>query len=174
MHDLHHTLRQLYLRARTLQPEGAITVLQLSTGHCGFASGSGAAPSSSTLLALGTQLGASLFRHAPPTAQEMERAIMQVEDSLAPVRPTLAAASQLYCADAGVRALAGHAGVSGDGILWLPTEQLEYTFGRFAEVVQGRPAALERLPVDAEFAATLLIVRELTHHLGFAGIRLLP
>ncbi|MFC3530608.1 hypothetical protein ACFOLG_00250 [Vogesella facilis] len=174
MHAIPDTLLQLYQRARGLQPAGAISVLQLSATQCAFASGSGAAPASSILLALGTQLGASLFRHAPPTALEMEHAIMLVEDTLAPVRPTLAAASQLYCADACVRALAGHAGVAGDGVLWLPTGQLEYTFGRFAEVVQGRPAALEGLPVDGEFAAALLIMRELTHHLGFAGIHLLP
>ncbi|WP_174873258.1 hypothetical protein [Vogesella oryzae] len=174
MSDVAHTLHQLYRRARALQPAGAITVLQLTDGHCGFASGHAIEPDSSSLLPLGCRQVAALFRHAPPTGMEIERAIMLVEDTLAPVRPTLAAGSQLYCADAGVRTLAAHAGVSGDGELWLSTEQLEYTFGRFAEVVQGRPAAMEGLPVDADFAAELLIVRELTHHLGFAGIRLLP
>ena len=72
-----------------------------------------------------------------------------------------------------LREVARHAGVSDDAT-WLPTAQLEFTFGRFAEVVQGRPASMEGMPLDGEFAATLLILRELTHHLAFDGLHLLP
>ncbi|SCK06943.1 hypothetical protein [Vogesella sp. LIG4] len=167
---------QLYQRARLRQAAGAITVLRLGADQCAFASGSGAAPEALLTVALGSRRSAELFRHVPPTAYEMEEAIMVVEDALAPLRAQLLADATLYCDDALVHEVARHAGIVGGGSeeVWLPTTQLEFTFGRFAEVVQGRPARTEGLPLDGEFAATLLIVRELTHHLGFDGLYLLP
>lgn len=166
-------LLQLYHQARLLQADGAITVLQLGADHCGFASGSGAVPERLQHIALGARRSAGLFRHLPPAAYEMEEAIMVVEDALAPLRALLPEHATLYGSGALLREVARHAGVSDDAA-WLPTSQLEFTFGRFAEVVQGRPASMESLPLDGEFAATLLILRELTHHLAFDGLHLLP
>lgn len=163
----------LYRQARLLQADGVITVLQLGADHCAFASGSGAVPEQLQHIAVGARRTAVLFRHVPPTAYEMEEAIMVVEDALAPLRAQLPLSSTLYGSGALLREVARHAGV-GDGAAWLPTAQLELTFGRFAEVVQGRPASMEGLPLDGEFAASLLILRELTHHLGFDGLYLLP
>ncbi|MYM95524.1 hypothetical protein [Duganella vulcania] len=42
-----------------------------------------------------------------------------------------------------------------------------------AAVIQGKPAAHEGIPDDNAFAATLLILREFMHHLGFSSIGLL-
>ena len=167
-------LRQLYQCARQQQGAAAITVLRLGAEQCTFASGNGAAPAAVQSLALGARRTGKLFRHVPPTAYEMEEGIMVVEDALAPLRLQLPERSTLYGSGVLLREVARHAGLSGSGVLWLPTTQLEFTFGRFAEVVQGRPAALEGLPTDGEFAARLLILRELSHHLGFDGIHLLP
>lgn len=46
------------------------------------------------------------------------------------------------------------------------------TFQRLSAVSLGRPISLEGLPASADFAATLLILREFMHHLGFASITL--
>ncbi|RKQ58820.1 hypothetical protein C8E02_1795 [Vogesella indigofera] len=172
----HMSLLPLYARLQQQLPAGsALTLLQLDGDETRLASGSGSAPPRLLSLPLGYRRTAQQhFRHQPPTAAEIELAIMTVEDALAPARAQLAPASLLYSQDGALRALAAHAGVHGSGTLWLSTAQLEFTFGRFAEVVQGRPAALEGLPTDGEFAARLLILRELSHHLGFDGIHLLP
>jgi len=50
---------------------------------------------------------------------------------------------------------------------------MERVFSRLAAVVQGKPAAHEGIPDDNAFAATLLILREFMHHLGFSSIGLL-
>jgi hypothetical protein len=39
-------------------------------------------------------------------------------------------------------------------------------------LVHGRPAASTDLPNDKHFAATLLILRELMHHLQFGSIQI--
>ncbi|MFC3627246.1 hypothetical protein ACFOKJ_14100 [Vogesella amnigena] len=174
MNQADSELQRRYHRARQQHGGGSITVLQLGADSCVFASGSGTAPEAVQTLALGTRRTGELFRHVPPTAYEMEEAIMVVEDALAPLRAQLPAATTLYCGDALLHEVARHAGIGETAMAWLPTVQLEFTFGRFAEVVQGRPASAEGLPLDAEFAAALLIVRELTHHLGFDGLYLLP
>ena len=41
-----------------------------------------------------------------------------------------------------------------------------------AAVAMGRPAAAEGLPDDPRFVATLLVVREIMHHLDIPFIRL--
>lgn len=52
----------------------------------------------------------------------------------------------------------------------LSIDALERTFDRLTSVALGRPASQEGLPDDKPFAATLLILRELMHHLQFASI----
>jgi hypothetical protein len=50
---------------------------------------------------------------------------------------------------------------------------VERVFNRLAAVAQGRPAAHEGLPEDPAFAARLLVLRELMHHMPFAAVTLL-
>ena len=120
---------------------------------------------------------AALLRHAPPTALEIERAIEVVEDAVMPARARLPAALQLATADARLLALAGHAGVrvpaAGEPPAWLPTAAIEQLFNRLAALAEGRPAAQDALPADADSAATLVLVRELMHHWALPGIGLL-
>ena len=120
---------------------------------------------------------AALLRHAPPTALEIERAIEVVEDAVMPARARLPAALQLATADARLLALAGHAGVrvpaAGEPPAWLPSAAIEQLFNRLAALAEGRPAAQDALPADADSAATLVLVRELMHHWALPGIGLL-
>ena len=47
---------------------------------------------------------------------------------------------------------------------------MEQTFERLIALALGRPALREGIPTSAEFAATLLIMREFMHHMQFASI----
>jgi hypothetical protein len=47
---------------------------------------------------------------------------------------------------------------------------VEQLFQQLAAVAEGRPVASSGLPAGRTFAATLLILREFMHHLGFDSI----
>lgn len=122
-------------------------------------------------LAIGTHKTAHAhFRHFPPTAVEMELAIMTVEDELARVR--LPEGLTLYCADAQAWQIARLAGLEPDSGATVSREAVEQVFERVAMMALGHPALLVGLPEHREFAAGLLILRELLHHLGFTAFRL--
>lgn len=107
-----------------------------------------------------------------PTAMELEAAIMAVEDALAPARSRIAPTSTLITHDATIRGIANAAGVSGEGELRLSRDAVEQMFHRLAATAMGRPASADRLPPGAQFAATLLILREFMHHMDFSEIRI--
>jgi hypothetical protein len=110
------------------------------------------------------------FRHTPPHALELENAIATVEDVVMPVVHRLPPDLVLHTYDAVVRALALRAGVPEGPRMELTIEALESSFNDLAAWAQGRPASQVGLPPDHGFAATLLILREVMHHLGFASI----
>ncbi len=54
----------------------------------------------------------------------------------------------------------------------LTLEAMKRLFPRLAAVSEGRPAANEGLSESVEFATTLLLLRELMHHMPFAELHL--
>jgi len=110
------------------------------------------------------------FRHNPPSALEMENAIAAAEDVVMPVLRRLPPGLALHTRDAAVHALAQLAGVPEGARMVLPIGALEDCFNELAAWIQGRPASQSQLPQDNAFSATLLILRELMHHLGFVSI----
>jgi exopolyphosphatase/pppGpp-phosphohydrolase len=121
-------------------------------------------------LPIGSVITAKRFKHNPPTEAEMENAIMLVEDELFRIRHAMVKGSTLSTTDTSVRLIATIAGVPDQSYLTLTRELVEQTFNRLAAIVQGRPASLDSLPTNAEFCATLLILREFMHHLDFESI----
>ena len=122
-------------------------------------------------LTLGSQLtSVGYFRHTPPTPDEMENAIMVVEDEIIRIRHDIPPGAQLFSTDNDIRALARIAGVAENEVMTLSLEAVERTFDRLALVINGRPAQFEGIPDGNDFAATLLILREFMHHLQFADI----
>lgn len=121
-------------------------------------------------LPIGSAITAKCFKHNPPTEAEMENAIMLVEDELFRIRHSIVKGSTLATADASVRSIAMFAGVPDQPNLALTRELVEHTFNRLAAIVQGRPASLDSIPTNAQFCATLLILREFMHHLDFSAI----
>lgn len=98
------------------------------------------------------------FRRDPPSAIELEQAIMVVEDVLMPLAAHIPPHEQLtlHCPVPLADALGGHE---------LSRESIERLFGQFAAMVEGDPLAAANLPKARHFAATLLILREWMHHL---------
>ncbi|WP_145542439.1 hypothetical protein [Yersinia alsatica] len=118
-------------------------------------------------------IASGYFRHNPPTADEMETAIIVVEDEIIRISPAVNRASQLITADSHICAIAQLAGLPPQTEMTLSLESMERMFDRLAAVMMGRPAASEGIPADNEFAARLLILREFMHHLQFSSITVL-
>jgi len=115
------------------------------------------------------------FYHNPPTPGEIENAIMVVEDEVMPLHKLLIPNSQLYTLDMTVMEIALLAAFkdSDQGKI-LARADMELVFNRLAAIITGRPASSDVLPTVNSFASTLLILREVMHHLGFMQITILP
>ena len=149
------------------QQRGAI-VLRLGESETTLASAQ-----HTDVLAVGSKRTADdwfVRRSGAPTALELELAIMAVEDEIARVALRGDASTPLVSDDAALVELARLAGASGELPLRVDIVAVENAFERLARVAQGGPSAFSGLPggeADRSFAARLLIVRELMHHLGF-------
>ncbi|MEZ5650923.1 MAG: hypothetical protein R3E87_10290 [Burkholderiaceae bacterium] len=108
-----------------------------------------------------------VFKHDPPTAVEIERAIDVVEDALSATALRQAARGDLSTDDPVLHALLG---MHSDGER-RDRDEVEGLFGRFAAASQARSVASLGSPFDRKAAAVLLILRECMHHLGFEGVR---
>jgi hypothetical protein len=102
------------------------------------------------------------LRHEPATAAELEAAIETAEDGLMPVVRSLAGGASL------VTAMPEIAKAAGSGTLDMAAVQT--LFDRLADVASGMPAARLGIPPTREFAAALILLRELMHHGGFASV----
>lgn len=164
-----------YREVRAVAPDGGqIAVLHVGPDETGVAVGASVAPAATIILGIGSRKTANdHFRHSPPSPGELELGIMVVEDEVTRVLSILGGGAELFTTDAAVRAIAPLLGQASDGHIVLTVEQVESAFERLAAVSLGRPAAREGIPEDNEFAATLLIVREFMHHLGFSRITIL-
>lgn len=110
----------------------------------------------------------SCFSHTPPTDAEIEMAINDVEDKLMPLIVEFKSENeQLVSYDPIVREISTYANIENGE---LSIREMKDVFSRFAAIVSGRPASTDTLPLSADFAAGLLILREVMHHMGFKSI----
>lgn len=157
------------LQARYPAAQG-VTVLLLEGAELQIASGETTVAERSWRLACGAQQIANrYFRHQPPTPGELEEAIMQIEDQLALARELALGRTQLVSGDGELLRIAQAAGAAGAPLL-LTRDAVEQCFERLAQQSLGRPAGYDSLPQDAGFAAALLILREVMHHLDFDSV----
>ena len=172
-----HEIRRQYGVLRQAYPPGEpITVLHIGTDQTALATGTGEKADAVMLLAIGSRRTATdFFKHTPPVPHELETAIMVVEDEVTRARKMVAGHATLLTADPDIRDIARIARASSrqDDRLALPVEAVERVFDLLAAVSLGRPASSAGIPLHPEFAATLLILRELMHHLQFASVRVL-
>lgn len=131
----------------------------------------GANQHTSITLAIGAQKTArAFFKYAIPSPLELETAIATVEDEVTRARPLIPIRSRLYTTGSLARQIAVLSGVTQSAVMLLSVEAVERCFDRLTSVSLGRPAAHEGIPQDAEFVATLLILREFMHHLQFEAV----
>lgn len=163
-----------------MQPHAWASALHLGSEAVLLAVGTDpSAPAAVLRLALGGGSTARrFFRGAVPTPLELETAIAVVEDEVYAAHrhlQTLAPdgiALMPWSADPALHEVADLAGVPPGSERQLRLDAMERLFNRLAAVAEGRPAAHEGLPEDPAFAGTLLVLRELMHHLPFATLTL--
>lgn len=150
-----------------------ITVLHIGEDQTAIAFGTDVEPEAVLVLSIGSNKTAvDFFKRTPPTPDEMETAIMLVEDEVMRAGKLLTGHPTLFTWDASIRELALIAGVSDQPEMILSLEAVERTFDLLASLVLGRPASRTGIPTTPAFAATLLILREFMHHLQFESIRI--
>lgn len=161
-----------YAAVRSATPNsGLIAVLHIGAEQTALAVGDLAEPEAIVVLAIGSKATArEYFKNTPPTALELENAIVTVEDELARARSSIPDDSPLYTTDAALCEVARLSGVNKKPTMVLSIEAMEQTFDRMASIAQGRPASRSGLPASNEFSATLLILRECMHHLRFSAM----
>ena len=105
------------------------------------------------------------FRQDPPSALELEQAIMVVEDVLMPLAARIPPHPVLH-----LQSPEPLAEVLGNRVQ--SRENIERLFGQLAAMVEGDPLASAQLPREKRIAAALLILREWMHHLDAGSVAL--
>ena len=170
------TMRSAYALARQQASEPqAIVVLHLDDDRFMLAWGTGNEPAQLSLLPLGLQaLTHRLLPQGHLSEVAIEQTIAEVEDILMPWHGKLPAFALLFTTDTVVAELACWAGMPAKAEAWrLTQETVEHLFNRWVARAQGRPASQDELPITGRFSATLLVLREWLHHLGFEDITVL-
>ncbi|WP_146091378.1 hypothetical protein [Xanthomonas arboricola] len=127
------------------------------------------------LLQVGVQmLVDGCFNGTFPNAAALEVAIATVEDEIMKDWGLPALADHLLYADEALFEVVLASGFRAEaGRIELDLQAVEGLFGRLAAVSYGSTARQQGLPHDADFAARLLILREILHHMRFIGVALL-
>lgn len=116
-----------------------------------------------------TNLAVLYFENGPLMAMEIERAIMLVEDELMRVKPTFAKGTKFVTFDLAIHRLAQFVGNVAAPEVVLTLGHVEGIYQRLANAALGG-AGSSGLPVDPTFAATLVVLREMMHHLDFDAV----
>ena len=161
-----------YAGARSAVPAGApCVVLQLGALVSAWAWGTGVVPEQTHALPLGIEtLAQRYFLDARPSEAAVELGIEVVEEIVMPWHKRLPPQSVLVSSDPYVNHLAGVAGMPAQASWVLSTATVEALFNQWADEVLGGGARPPTMPTNGSFAATLLVVREVLHHLAFSGV----
>ena len=159
------------LALRRLPAGAAVTMLHIGDKEYIVVSGRTGEPPLTVRVQIGAaSSGHMAFRHDPPTPVELENAIEVVENEVMPMSNRLPQPSVLIGVGGAIRAIAQASAKAGDGKVRLSLGEVELLFQQLAAVSQGRPVSSSGLPPGIAFAASLLILREFMHHLGFDSI----
>jgi len=167
---INNTYRTIRLKAADID---VLTVLHIDGEYSFIAQGADTVkPEKLWAFDIGTEKTAGdFFKHFPPTPAEIENAIQVVEDEVMPLHRLLMATSDLYTLDESIQDIARLTVYSEvQHGLTLARKDVEQVFNRLAAIISGRPASQDVLPTTNSFAATLLILREVMHHLGLMNI----
>ena len=163
IHDHYSMLRTDFASGQT------IAVLHIGANRTVIAIGQGSEPQATWALEIGSRkIASAYFKRALPAPEEIEAAIVAIEDEISRARPILAAAPTVLTNDTDVREIALAAGVTNGARIMLPLEVVERTFDRL--VAAALRQVWHDMPQGTQFAATLTILRELMHHLKIPSL----
>lgn len=111
-----------------------------------------------------------ILKHSPPTPAELELAIAVIEDEVMKIHKSLPAYASLETTEACMWDLVSAIRPNEQNRCQVSIEEVEQLFDLLAALSMGRPASIAGIPGDANFAAALLMLRELMHHLNFKFI----
>jgi hypothetical protein len=122
------------------------------------------------ILPIGVNTISNFFMHNPPTWAEIENAINYTEDIIVPLSTKLESGSLLVSFTHDLFRIVESYDKDAKSPYRMSIEQVESVFSRWGFLVSGRPFTTDTLPEDLRFAAFLLLLREVMHHLGFNSI----
>jgi len=168
-------LEHRYLHSRQHIDDGiASTLFEIGDHKSDIICGDDDVPEIHETLSMGMQsLADKHFSQTPPSAADLERAIYEIEDEVMRIRQSIPANSVLITLDVDMLRVAEAAGHDGGDASALSLDAVEQLYQRVAAMAEGRPVTQDSVPVDLEFIARVLILREFMHHMGFAEITLL-
>lgn len=108
------------------------------------------------------------FKHHFPNAYQTEMAIITIETAIEQVMTQWQKTSILQTDNHEIKKIAHYFNNEKS----LNTEQIERMFNRVADIIAGSPRQRDLLPDSLEFTASLLILREVLHHLNIEEIEL--
>jgi hypothetical protein len=162
---------ELYKRAQK-EVEQPITLLNISENELCLLSVSEGKLQEWTIM-IGPKQVSVHFRHHPPTPSELEYAINDVEDAVVPLSKKIPDGTQLVSFNQNLYDLAKVWDNTIKRPCRMTTDNVESIFTRWGFIVSGRPSSTDSLPEDPVFAAYLLLLREVLHHLKFNSIIIL-
>ncbi len=152
-----------------LASDQTIAVLHIGANRTVIAIGQGSEPEATWTLEIGSRkIANAYFKRVLPAPEEIEAAIVAIEDEISRARPPFAAAPAILTNDVDVREIALAAGVADGASILLTLDAVERTFERLVATALRQLA--HDLPQGTQFAATLTILRELMHHLKTPSI----
>jgi exopolyphosphatase/pppGpp-phosphohydrolase len=174
--EIQAIVTKLYQAAHAELQDKIITLLHITEEYTILASGkSPVEPDDIHILPLGSRkTSEEFFKHIPPTLSEIEYAINFTEDNIIPIKKLLPANSELCSASPVIHEIALQSGKEASSQkLVLSIKEMEDIFSRLAAIISGRPFSTDTLPESNSFAVSLLILREVMHHLGFQNITIM-
>lgn len=152
-------------------PGEPVTLLHIGRRRTTLVSGMGTTEYAAITLALGSSKTAEdFFKHDPPRPGEIENAIAAIEDELARARAIIADGSVLATCDDSLRGLADATGVAAANERVLSLEAVEQLYQNVAATSLGAATVRTDVGPYATYVATVLILRDLMHHLRFPAI----
>lgn len=119
------------------------------------------------------RVAADCFRHDPPTAAELESAITGIEDEIMRVAASERGRFTVTTRDHELHGLADLIGLPPANIRKIDRQAVENLYREVAACAERRLWPRTARLSSRRYAALVLILRELLHHLGFSAIHVL-
>ena len=112
------------------------------------------------------KVASSFFKSKIPSESEVESAINYIEDELMRDKELISKNEELICMDRGLIEILGNKDS-------YTREEMEEMFTKYALLSMGQSHVYNKIEINHEKYAKLLVLREIMHHLNFKNITLI-